>query len=73
MAANESTQRRLLAYTISEYLLLIGASVGQVYMIRHLFSKRIGYNRVWGSLIGAVVFKMQERSRTDISYVPFSG
>ncbi|KAG0561880.1 hypothetical protein KC19_9G100200 [Ceratodon purpureus] len=43
---NESTQRRLLAYTISEYLLLIGASVGQVYMIRHLFSKRIGYNRV---------------------------
>jgi hypothetical protein len=43
---NESTQRRLLAFTICEYLLLIAASVGQVYMIRHLFSKRIGYNRV---------------------------
>jgi hypothetical protein len=43
---NESTQRRLIFYTVSEYLLLIGASVGQVYMIRHLFSKRIGYNRV---------------------------
>jgi hypothetical protein len=44
--ANESTQRRLLAYTIGEYALLVAASVGQVYMIRHLFSKRIGYNRV---------------------------
>jgi len=43
---NESTQRRLLAYTIGEYALLVAASVGQVYMIRHLFSKRIGYNRV---------------------------
>ncbi|XP_024366529.1 transmembrane emp24 domain-containing protein p24beta3 isoform X1 [Physcomitrium patens] len=43
---NESTQRRLLFYTVSEYLLLIAASVGQVVMIRHLFSKRIGYNRV---------------------------
>jgi hypothetical protein len=46
IAANESTQRRLIAYTVAEYVMLLAASIGQVYMIRKLFSKRIGYNRV---------------------------
>jgi hypothetical protein len=46
IAANESTQRRLIAYTVAEYVMLLGASIGQVYLIQQLFSKRIGYNRV---------------------------
>ncbi|KAL2632397.1 hypothetical protein R1flu_017083 [Riccia fluitans] len=43
---NESTQRRLLWYTVLEYLALIGVSLVQVYLIQRLFSKRIGYNKV---------------------------
>lgn len=46
IAANESTQRRLIAYTVAEYVMLLAASIGQVYLIQQLFSKRIGYNRV---------------------------
>ncbi|CAM6025463.1 unnamed protein product [Sphagnum balticum] len=45
-STNESTQRRLIAYTVAEYVMLLAASIGQVYLIRKLFSKRIGYNRV---------------------------
>lgn len=43
---NESTQRRLISYTVGEYICLIGVSLGQVYLIRKLFDKRLGYNRV---------------------------
>lgn len=43
---NESTNRRLVAYTVGEYVCLVGVSLGQVYLIRKLFDKRLGYNRV---------------------------
>jgi len=43
---NESTNTRLIFYTMGEYLCLVGVSLGQVYLIRQLFSKRLGYNRV---------------------------
>ncbi|KAF3785697.1 Transmembrane emp24 domain-containing protein p24beta3 [Nymphaea thermarum] len=43
---NESTRRRLFAYTIAEYLALVSASVLQVFYIRRLFSKTLAYNRV---------------------------
>lgn len=43
---NESTQKRVIFYTIGEYLLLILASGLQVVYIRRLFSKSVGYNRV---------------------------
>lgn len=43
---NESTRRRLIFYTLAEYLALICASTLQVVYIRRLFSKNIGYNRV---------------------------
>ncbi|KAL3695277.1 hypothetical protein R1sor_009353 [Riccia sorocarpa] len=43
---NESTSRRLLWYTVLEYVALIGVSLLQVYLIQRLFSKRIGYNKV---------------------------
>jgi hypothetical protein len=46
VAANESTQRRLVAYTVAEYIMLLAVSIGQVYLIQQLFSKRLGYNRV---------------------------
>eukprot|EP00250_Pteridium_aquilinum_P024785 c29596_g1_i1 orf=136-789(-) len=42
----ESTQRRLLGYTLAEYLALVVASVSQVFLIRRMFNKRVGYNRV---------------------------
>ncbi|BBN09656.1 hypothetical protein MPTK1_4g21570 [Marchantia polymorpha subsp. ruderalis] len=42
---NESTQRRLLWYTVMEYVALIAVSIAQVYLIQRLFSKRIGYNK----------------------------
>lgn len=43
---NESTQRRVMFYTVGEYILLALASGLQVAYIRRLFSKSIGYNRV---------------------------
>ncbi|XP_078429560.1 transmembrane emp24 domain-containing protein p24beta3-like [Wolffia australiana] len=43
---NESTRKRLLVYTVAEYILFACASGLQVFYIRHLFSKSVGYNRV---------------------------
>lgn len=43
---NESTRKRLLGYTIGEYVLLALASTLQVVYIRRLFSKSVAYNRV---------------------------
>ncbi|KAB5537886.1 hypothetical protein DKX38_015419 [Salix brachista] len=43
---NESTRRRVIAYTVGEYLLLAAASTLQVMYIRRLFSKSVAYNRV---------------------------
>ncbi|KAJ6800666.1 transmembrane emp24 domain-containing protein p24beta3 [Iris pallida] len=43
---NESTSRRLIFYTVMEYLVLAGASALQVVYIRRLFSKSVAYNRV---------------------------
>ncbi|KAJ0974073.1 hypothetical protein J5N97_016038 [Dioscorea zingiberensis] len=43
---NESTRRRLIFYTLLEYIALVCASLLQVVYIRRLFSKNIGYNRV---------------------------
>ncbi|KAJ0035609.1 hypothetical protein Pint_24736 [Pistacia integerrima] len=43
---NESTRKRLLGYTIGEYVLLAAASALQVAYIRSLFSKSVAYNRV---------------------------
>lgn len=45
-STNESTQRRLVAYRVAEYIMLLAVSIGQVYLIQQLFSKRLGYNRV---------------------------
>ncbi|XP_077239850.1 transmembrane emp24 domain-containing protein p24beta3-like [Tasmannia lanceolata] len=43
---NESTRRRLIFYTIAEYIALVCASGLQVVYIHRLFSKSVGYNRV---------------------------
>ncbi|XP_047337030.1 transmembrane emp24 domain-containing protein p24beta3-like [Impatiens glandulifera] len=43
---NESTRKRVLVYTIGEYILLAAASALQVIYIHHLFSKSVAYNRV---------------------------
>ncbi|KAK4434056.1 Transmembrane emp24 domain-containing protein p24beta3 [Sesamum alatum] len=43
---NESTRRRVIFYTVGEYLLLALASGLQVVFIRRLFSKSVAYNRV---------------------------
>ncbi|GLJ40663.1 hypothetical protein SUGI_0839620 [Cryptomeria japonica] len=43
---NESTRRRLIGYTLAEYVALIVASGTQVYLIRRMFSRSIAYNRV---------------------------
>ncbi|KAI4311292.1 hypothetical protein MLD38_036197 [Melastoma candidum] len=43
---NESTRKRVIYYTLAEYLLLACASGLQVVYIRRLFSKSFGYNRV---------------------------
>ncbi|OAY76073.1 Transmembrane emp24 domain-containing protein p24beta3 [Ananas comosus] len=43
---NDSTRRRLIFYTLTEYLALVCASLFQVVYIRRLFSKNVGYNRV---------------------------
>lgn len=44
--ANESTRKRVVLYTVGEYIMLAAASALQVVYIRRLFSKSIGYNRV---------------------------
>ncbi|CAM6120872.1 unnamed protein product [Calypogeia fissa] len=43
---NESTQSRLLWYTLAVQMGLITCSVAQVYFVQRLFSKSVGYNRV---------------------------
>ncbi|CAB4261598.1 unnamed protein product [Prunus armeniaca] len=43
---NESTRRRVVMYTVGEYIALAAASALQVVYIRKLFSKSVGYNRV---------------------------
>ncbi|KAH9618012.1 hypothetical protein KSS87_022769 [Heliosperma pusillum] len=43
---NESTRKRVIFYTLAEYMMLILASGLQVVYIRKLFSKSVGYNRV---------------------------
>ncbi|XP_010532582.1 PREDICTED: transmembrane emp24 domain-containing protein p24beta3 [Tarenaya hassleriana] len=43
---NESTRKRVIFYTVGEYLLLAAASGLQVLYIRKLFSKSVAYNRV---------------------------
>uniref|UniRef100_A0A7N0TT99 GOLD domain-containing protein n=1 Tax=Kalanchoe fedtschenkoi TaxID=63787 RepID=A0A7N0TT99_KALFE len=43
---NESTRKRVIYYTIGEYILLALASGLQIAYIRRLFSKSVAYNRV---------------------------
>lgn len=43
---NESTRKRVIFYTVGEYLILALASSLQVVYIRRLFSKTVAYNRV---------------------------
>ncbi|KHN15723.1 Endoplasmic reticulum vesicle protein 25 [Glycine soja] len=43
---NESTRKRVVFYTVGEYLLLAAVSALQVIYIRRLFSKSVAYNRV---------------------------
>ncbi|XP_020579855.1 transmembrane emp24 domain-containing protein p24beta3-like [Phalaenopsis equestris] len=43
---NESTRRRLIFYTVLEYVALMLASVLQIWYIRGMFSKTVAYNRV---------------------------
>ncbi|GAB2294684.1 hypothetical protein Dimus_028879 [Dionaea muscipula] len=43
---NESTRKRVIFYTVGEYLLLALVSGLQVLYIRRLFSKSVGYNRI---------------------------
>ncbi|GAV84360.1 EMP24_GP25L domain-containing protein, partial [Cephalotus follicularis] len=43
---NESTRKRVIFYTIAEYILLAGGSALQVVYIRRLFSTSVAYNRV---------------------------
>jgi len=43
---NESTRRRVIFYTVAEYILLAVASALQVVYIRRLFGKSVAYNRV---------------------------
>ncbi|KAL7124021.1 hypothetical protein ABFS83_14G020400 [Erythranthe nasuta] len=43
---NESTRRRVIYYTVAEYLLLAAVSGLQVFYIRRLFSKSVAYGRV---------------------------
>lgn len=46
VAANESTRKRVIGYTVVEYIMLALASALQVIYIRRLFSKSVAYNRV---------------------------
>jgi hypothetical protein len=43
---NESTSKRIMWYSALEYFSLVGVSVAQIFLIRSLFSKRVGYNSV---------------------------
>ncbi|EEF45227.1 transmembrane emp24 domain-containing protein p24beta3 [Ricinus communis] len=43
---NESTRKRVIGYTVGEYILLGLVSTLQVVYIRRLFSKSVAYNRV---------------------------
>ncbi|XP_074307206.1 transmembrane emp24 domain-containing protein p24beta3-like [Silene latifolia] len=43
---NESTRKRVIFYTLAEYMTLLLASGLQAVYIRKLFSKSVGYNRV---------------------------
>ncbi|CAI8614238.1 unnamed protein product [Vicia faba] len=43
---NESTRKRVVFYTLLEYILFVTTSVLQVVYIRRLFSKSFAYNRV---------------------------
>ncbi|KAK9281878.1 hypothetical protein L1049_004785 [Liquidambar formosana] len=43
---NESTRKRVIFYTLTEYLSLAVASGPQVVYIRRLFSKSVAYNRI---------------------------
>ncbi|PSR92762.1 Transmembrane emp24 domain-containing protein [Actinidia chinensis var. chinensis] len=43
---NESTRKRVVLYTLGEYILLALSSALQVVYIRRLFSKSVAYNRV---------------------------
>ncbi|KZV20536.1 hypothetical protein F511_33967 [Dorcoceras hygrometricum] len=43
---NESTRKRVIFYTVGEYLLLAAASSLQVMYIRRMFGKTVEYNRV---------------------------
>lgn len=43
---NESTRKRVIGYTVGEYILLTLVSALQVIYIRQLFSKSVAYNRV---------------------------
>ncbi|CAN6309377.1 unnamed protein product, partial [Urochloa humidicola] len=43
---NESTRKRVMFYTMAEYLAFMAASALQVVYIRRLFSKNVAYNRV---------------------------
>ncbi|KAF8775674.1 hypothetical protein HU200_004456 [Digitaria exilis] len=43
---NESTRKRVMFYTMAEYLAFMSASALQVVYIRRLFSKNVAYNRV---------------------------
>ena len=54
--ANESTRKRVIFYTVGEYILLAAASALQVIYIRQLFSKSVAYNRVWAALVIVNVF-----------------
>lgn len=47
VAANVSTNKRVIYFTLAEYLVFAGASALQVLYIRNLFSKSVAYNRVW--------------------------
>lgn len=46
LAANVGTKKRVIYFTLAEYLLFAVASALQVVYIRNLFSKTVGYNRV---------------------------
>ncbi|KAL8128897.1 hypothetical protein V2J09_018052 [Rumex salicifolius] len=43
---NESTRKRLILYTVLEYIFLVVASGLQVLIIHRLFIKSVGYNRI---------------------------
>lgn len=46
LAANVSTKKRVIYFTLAEYIVFAAASALQVVYIRNLFSKTVGYNRV---------------------------